>query len=127
VALQQPGVGSVICDIAAFGDSVNPRKYNIFITFNHPLYFRRTITVLTRIVVTVTVDSPPSVTVTYDNTYTAIVPTDTNFCTVPIASSYYVPANAVFSIIVPNDVYGSGTSTTYIFGGVTLSEVTPND
>jgi hypothetical protein len=127
VALQQPGVGSVICEANAFGDSVNPNKYNIFITFNHPLYFRRTITVLTRVAVTVTVDSPPSVTVTYDNTYTAIVPTDTNFCTVPIASSYYIPANAAFDIIVPNDVYGSGTSTVYDFAGAALSEVTPND
>jgi hypothetical protein len=127
VALQQTAVGTVSCEASAVVDSVNPRKYDIFIIFNHPLYFRRTITVITRIKVTVTVDSPPSVTETYDNTYTPIVPTDTNFCTVPIGSSYYVPANAVFSITVPNDVYSSGGSTVYNFAGAAVSEVTPND
>lgn len=120
-------VGSVALDVVSFADSSIPRKYHIYITFNHPLYFRRTITVITRIIRTVTVDSPPSVTETYENTFTSIVPSDINFCTVPIGGSYYVTANAAFDITVPPDVYSSGGSTVYAFAGATLSEVDPND
>jgi hypothetical protein len=127
VALQQAGVGSVGCSVSSSGDPSNSRRFFIYIYFNHPLYFRRTITVLTRVLQTVTVYDPPSVTATYQNTYTAIVPSDTNFCIVPPGSSYFVSANAAFDIVVPNNIYTDDGSTVYDFAGLGISEIDPND
>lgn len=127
VALQQGAEGVVQCDVAAQGDTTDPLKYYIYVLFNHPLYFRRSISVLTRILRIVTVYDPPSVTETYENTITMVTPTDKNYCSIGTGGSYYVPANAAFDITVPADVITDSGSTVYVFAGAALSQVEAND
>lgn len=130
LAMQQWGeAGFVGCGVDSTQDSVNPRKYYIYVLFNHPLYFRRTITVVTQIIKSVTVYDPPSTTITYENTYTPYAPDDRNYVSFTTVSygSYLVPANAAFDIVVPPDVVTETGGTTYQFSARGFSEATPND
>lgn len=115
--------GLVQCSVDSQGDATNPRKYYIFVHFNHPLYFRRTITVITRVLMTETLGDPPVTTETYLNTYTNVTPTDNNYCSSALSGSYFVPANAAFEILVPDDT----ATATYAFAQRGLSDVTAND
>jgi len=129
VGMQQfAETGQILCGADSTPDTVEPRKYHIFVLFNHPLYFRRTITVLTRIQKTVTVYDPPSTVVTYVDTYTPYVPDDRNYCSfATLSGDYFVPANAAFEIIVPEDEFSETGFTTYVFTERLVSDVTPND
>lgn len=129
VAMQQfsEDNGIVFCGAADSGDASNPRKYYIFVLFNHPLYFRRTITVVTQIRRVITVNDPFSQEVTYLNSYTAYVPDDRNYVSVFLNSDYFVPANAAFEVIVPEDESSPEGSTVYTFSARGVQEVTPND
>lgn len=121
--------GQILIGAESTPDATNPRKYYIYVLFNHPLYFRRTITVLTRILKTVTVYDPPDPpVVTYLDTYTPYVPDDRNYCSfAPLSGDYFVPANAAFEIIVPEDEFSSTGSTTYVFVARGVVDVTSND
>ena len=129
--MQQYGVdgGFVGCGGDSIPHPTAPRTYYIFVLFNHPLYFRRTITVWTQIMKTVTVFDPFEQTITYENTYTPYVPDDRNYCSLFLMdyASYLVPANAAFEIVVPPDVVTETGGTTYQFTARGFSEATPND
>lgn len=130
VAMQQfQENGLIACGADSTTDPIIPRKYYIYVLFNHPLYFRRTITIVTQIKKTVTVFDPFDQTVTYENTYTPYVPDDRNYCTFTAMDfgSYLVPANAAFEIVVPPDVITETGSTTYEFIARGFSEASPND
>lgn len=130
VAMQQfAETGQIFIGADSTPDATNPRKYYIYVVFNHPLYFRRTITVLTRIQKTVTVyDSPDAPVVTYLDTYTLYVPDDRNYCSIfNLSGDYFVPANAAFEIIVPEDEFSSTGSTTYVFTSRGVVDATSND
>jgi hypothetical protein len=130
VAMQQWGEnGFVACGVDSTPHPTIPRKYYIYVLFNHPLYFRRTITVVTQIKKTVTVFDPFEETVTYENTYTPYGPDDRNYISFSTIQygSYLVPANAAFEIVVPPDETTSTGSTTYQFSARGFQEATPND
>lgn len=130
VAMQQFQEGGFVgCGVDSIPHPTAPRTYYIFVLFNHPLYFRRTITVWTQIMKTVTVFEPFEQTITYENTYTPYVPDDRNYCTLFSMDygSYLVPANAAFEIVVPPDVTTSTGGTTYEFAARGFSEASPND
>jgi len=55
------------------------RIYYVYVRVNHPLYFRRSLTVLTRVKKTKSLPLPAET--TYINTYTTYVPTDKNYVT----------------------------------------------
>jgi hypothetical protein len=107
--------GQVACDVADIPDDTNPLKRYIFVIFNHPLYFRRTIKVFTQIGKTVTVYDPYSSTTTYENTFTNYLPDDRNYVTNTPLTSYYIPENAAFEVTVPPNVYSASGSTEYAF------------
>lgn len=128
VAMQQlQEGGEVACGVTSRTDDTNPLKKYIFVLFNHPLYFRRTIKVFTQIVKTVTVYDPASSTTTYENTFTTYLPDDRNYCTFTPLTSYYIPDNAAFVVTVPPNVYSSSGSTEYAFTQAVFQEATPND
>jgi hypothetical protein len=130
VAMQQfQESGLAICGVDSIPNATTPRNYYIFVLFNHPLYFRRTITVWTQIMKTLTVFEPFEETITYENTYTPYIPDDRNYCTIfgMDYGSYLIPANAAFQIDVPPDVITSTGSTTYQFTSRGFSEASPND
>lgn len=130
VAMQQFGEsGYVACGVESSPHPTIPRKYYIYVLFNHPLYFRRTITVVTQIKKTVTVFDPFESTVTYENTYTPYAPEDKNYVSLSTVQygSYLVPDNAAFEITVPPDVVTETGSTTYQFVARGFSEASPND
>ena len=130
VAMQQFQEGGIVgCGVDSTPHPTIPRTYYIFVLFNHPLYFRRTITAFTQIQKTVTVFDPPETTITYENTYTPYIPDDRNYCTLFSMDygSYLVPANAAFEVVVPPDVVTETGSTTYQFVARGFQEATPND
>lgn len=129
VAMQQFGEqGIVSCGADSTPDPDVDRKYYIYVVFNHPLYFRRTIFVTTVIQKTVIINDPFSYERTYEETVTSVVPTDKNYCSfTTIDGDYFVPANAVFEITVPPDVITEESSTEYAFVSRFVSDVSPND
>lgn len=121
--------GFIACGVDSTAHPTIPRNYYIFVLFNHPLYFRRTITVVTQIIKTVTIYEPFEQTVTYENTYTPYMPDDRNYCTLTGMDygSYLVAANAAFTIVVPEDDFSDTGSTTYQFVARGFHEASPND
>jgi hypothetical protein len=125
VAMQQSPESIIY--VQANGLGATRTKY-IYLTFNHPLYFRRTITVMTIIQVTTTPKDPPgSPTTTYQITNTPVIPDDRSYCSDSLESSYYVPANSVFSVTVPEDEDGEEFSVEYAFGGAAVVGVSAGD
>jgi len=130
VGMQQfAETGQILIGADSTPDPDNDRKYYIYVTFNHPLYFRRTITVTTVVQKTVVdTESPTPVVVTYIATQTPYTPTDKNYCSYTfLTGDYFVPANAAFDIIVPEQVITPTGGTTYEFFSRFVSDVTPND
>jgi len=126
VAMRQFGPGPISCLAERVVDPENPKHYYVYVTFNHPLYFRRTITVTTVIRQVTSVFDPPSGEITYIIDTVQFLPSDTNFC-IPTDGSYFTPSNAAFDITVPPDVFNEDGSTVYTLERVFVSEVTPND
>ena len=129
VAMQQGGEGTIY--VTANPTSSGKTRY-IYVTFNHPLYFRRTITVMTRITVRTINKNPPNgppdpEVVTEDLKYTTYFPDDRNYCSDLLSSNYFVPANAAFSIVVPNDVNNDDVKITYDFTGLAVVGVSAGD
>lgn len=104
-----------------------PRTYSSFVQFNHPLYFRRTITCMTRIIKQVT--SSSGTVITYENNDYTVTPTDTNYVSNLSNNTWYTAANASFTFTVPENTYGPGPddSTTYALLYVIIKDVTEND
>ena len=102
-----------------------PRNFRVFVRFNHPLYFRRTITVLVR--VRKTTIAPGGTTVTYLNSYNDMVPSDRNYTEFNTDTDYDVAANAQFVVVVPeNESFPDGTVINYNLIFVGVVDVSPN-
>jgi hypothetical protein len=106
----------------------NDRIYYIYVRFNHPLYFRRSLTVLTRVKKTKSLPLPAET--SYINTYTTYVPTDKNYVTSTYGvfdNDYFTPANAAFDITIPTDVDEPDDKVTYTFEESEIVDATSND
>jgi hypothetical protein len=79
-----------------------PKDYTGWVFFNHPLYFRRTITVLVRIGVTTTPEEGPPV-YSFINTDYVVTPTDNNYVTRFPSGSMIEAEYGVFNFTVPPD------------------------
>jgi hypothetical protein len=123
VARQFDGLGEVKFEMYT-NETSDPRKYNVFLTFNHPLYFRRIFYYRYKISVTTYTDpDKPPVTVinTISGTY---VPDDRNFAEILPSPDYYTLANSIFTIVVPED----GPATFYnLFSGAVVTSIESND
>lgn len=106
----------------------NDRIYYVYVRFNHPLYFRRSLTVLTRVKKTKSLPLPAET--SYINTYTTYVPTDKNYVTSTYGvfdPDYFTPANAAFDITIPTDVDEPDDKVTYTFEESEIVDATSND
>lgn len=128
VAMFQFGFPPKIETFITSGGDGNRTKY-IFVVFNHPLYFRRSLTIATVIVKQVTPPFPdPVPPPVVDINYTNYVPDDRNYCDVDsLNNDYVIPANAAFSVVVPINTNNGGTVTTYTFGGAGLVSIEGGD
>jgi hypothetical protein len=129
VARQLTGVGDV--SWATYTREVidEPRKYLVFLTFNHPLYFRRAFSYKYKTSVTTTIKNPPEPPVTVVTTISGTyIPDDRNFAEVSPALSYYTSANSILTIIIPEDVDDPDQTVTYnLVSGAIVTEIAAND
>jgi hypothetical protein len=114
VARQLGGVGDVNWAMYTRNTVAEPRKYNVYLTFNHPLYFRRTFNYRYKTSVTTTIKDPPTpaetVVTTISGTY---VPDDRNFAIVSPNLDYYISENSILTITIPEDEDTSEKKVTY--------------
>lgn len=128
VALQQAEEDLVSISVYAgrLTPSTNPRLYHVWVMFNHPLYFRRLITVMVRIMKVTDPVSGPTVT-EYTNTDHEITPTDVNYVAYVYSGDIYTEENSVFSFEVPANTSSGGTSISYSLSSVLIKDVDSND
>lgn len=110
-----------------YQEGAGGRTYYHYVIFNHPLYFRRSISFKSKIRVTTTDKNPPAdpvITYTYINT--TYGPDDRNFA-FQVDPDYYVPANSAFTVIVPPDVNTPDQDIVYQFLETQMLEIAPND
>lgn len=121
VYMQQTQPNDVFCGVTytANLNPSTPRLNLAWVAFNHPLYFRRTITVLVRIGQTVYPDSGPPV-ITYINTDYPVTPTDNNYTQDGITPT---TTNYSFTFEVPE----SSATTVYGIAEVLIKDVDSND
>jgi hypothetical protein len=104
------------------------RIYYVYVRVNHPLYFRRSLTVLTRVKKTKSLPLPAET--TYINTYTTYVPTDKNYVTNTygvLNQDYFTPANAAYQITLPDDVDEPDDKVVYTMQESEIVDATSND
>ena len=121
VYMQQTQPGDVFCGVN-YTNNLNPstpRLYLAWIEFNHPLYFRRTITALVRIQQTITPPGLPPV-ITYINTPYTVTPTDNNYTQEGITKT---ATNYSFTFEVPEGSPGIS----YGVAEVLIKDVDSND
>ena len=122
-----------------------PRKFYVFLIFNHPLYFRRQHTITFRISTYTytggyTIPSDPPVFVPgtaegfYSSTTVNVLPTDDNYwsSTYSNFADFIKPANAITTYTLPNDEttpgpYGSVDGINYQIVEIYVSDVESND
>lgn len=121
VYMQQTQPAGVFCAVTytANLNPSTPRLYLAWIEFNHPLYFRRTITAMVRIAQTITPPGLPSVT-TYINTPYTVTPTDNNYTQDGITKT---ATNYSFTFEVPEGSPGIS----YGIAEVLIKDVDSND
>ena len=126
VYMQQIQPAGVFCGVYYTNNLTpsTPREYLAWIEFNHPLYFRRTITALVRIVQTTIVNYGTPV-ITYINTPYSVTPTDNNYTQYGITKT---TTNSSFAFTVPPNVPPvNGSSITYDVAEVLIKDVDSND
>ena len=121
VYMQQIQANGVFCAVTytANLNPSTPRLNLAWVLFNHPLYFRRTITAMVRIEQRVYPESGPPV-ITYINTDYPVTPTDNNYTQdgiTPTATNYS------FTFTVPED----SDTTEYGIAEVLIKDVDSND
>ena len=126
IALQQqqaPDI-DIFASVGRLNPVQSPYSYHGWLQFNHPLYFRRIITVTTRILKT-TFTIPPAPPVPdewlfqdYD-----ITPTDKNYTNTGVSIDYYNADNSVFTFTKPANTTLNG----YTVGSPFIKDVSPND
>ena len=117
--------GQIFCFAYSRAIVGTPRNFRVFVRFNHPLYFRRTITVLVRI--RKETIAPDETTITYLNSYNDFIPSDRNYTELITNADYDVADNAVFVVIVPeNEARPDGTDINYSLVLVEVVDVSPN-
>ncbi len=129
VARQFPAIGDV--SWAMYTNEVigEPRKYLVFLTFNHPLYFRRSFSIKYKRSATTTPKDPPGPPVTVISTISSTyIPDDRSFAEVLPDLSYYTPANSIMTIIIPEDVDDPEQTITYsLFSQAYATDIESND
>lgn len=126
VYMQQTQPAGVFCGVYYTNNLTpsTPREYLAWIEFNHPLYFRRTITAMVRIEQTTIVNYGSPV-ITYINTPYPVTPTDNNYTQNGITKT---TTNSSFAFTVPPDVnQGGGSSISYNVAEVLIKDVDSND
>jgi hypothetical protein len=129
VARQISGVGDVSWGIYTRNTVAEPRKYDVYLTFNHPLYFRRTFNYTYKTSVTTTIKDPPTPPETVVTTIAgAYVPDDRNFAIVSPGLDYYISANSILTITIPEDEDTSEKKVTYnLSSGAVVTSIESND
>ena len=124
IALQQLQEYALFCSVYYTNNfnPTTPRVYLAWVLFNHPLYFRRTITSMVRIRKTEAPDSGPIV-VSYINTTYDVTPTDLNFVTSNYSSTIFTSTNSSFTFTVPADT----ANDSYEVVEALVSDVSSND
>lgn len=128
VARQLPGL-DVDFNIQTSESSFGSRTYYTWLTFNHPLYFRRAFTIKYKTRVVTTPLDPPGPDETDDTTVTeTYIPDDRNFGEVFQPASYRTSANSIFTITIPEDEYTPEYTKQYSLLSVpNVSEIEAND
>ena len=121
VYMQQTQPAGVFCAVTytANLNPSTPRLNLAWVWFNHPLYFRRTITAMVRIEQRVYPESGPPV-ITYINTDYPVTPTDNNYTQDGITKT---TTNYSFTFTVPE----SSGNTAYGIAEVLIKDVDSND
>lgn len=128
VARQFPGL-DVDVNIQTSAASASSRTYYTWLTFSHPLYFRRAFTIKYKTRLTTTPLDPPGPPVNDDTTVTeTYIPDDRNFGEFGQPLSYLIPANSIFTITIPEDEYTPEyTKRYYLLSSPSVSEIEAND
>ena len=113
------------------GGSGGRTKFH-YLRFNHALFFRRSFSFVSIIQVTTTLkpsegQPPPEPVITYDYISSTYIPDDRNFCDEVVLSDYFVPANSIFTIVVPPNVNDDEKTINYLFGGTVMTDIESGD
>lgn len=129
VARQFPTIGDVSWAIYTNEVIDEPRKYLVFLTFNHPLYFRRSFSIKYKRSATTTPKDPPGPPVTVISTISSTyIPDDRSFAEILPALDYYTSANSIMTIVIPEDVDEPEQTITYNLVSVAIvTDISPND
>ena len=126
IALQQqqaPDI-NIFANAGRLNPGGSPNTYHVWLQFNHPLYFRRIITVTTRILkTTFTVPPAPPVPDEWLFQDYNITPTDKNYTNAGVTIDYYNADNSVFTFTKPANTTLNG----YTVGSPFIKDVSPND
>jgi len=128
VFIQQKIAGYVYCSATVTSNLTpsTPKVYLGWVQFNHPLYFRRTITVLVRVSQSVSQATGPPV-VTFINTPYEVTPTDNCYTQTGITKTL---TNSAFGFTVPANVPGGPGGVgaiSYNLSEVHIMDVDSND